>query len=81
VLLIATFVIVAINYTFPSCKSSVRFNSYPCFLHGMICHRTELIKSSLTNFKLSLTPKQLEMWANVQRDGRPTECRWRRLSV
>ena len=27
--------------------------------------------------KLKLNGKfQLEMWANAQRDGRPTECRW-----
>jgi len=24
-------------------------------------------------------PIQLEMWANAQRDGRPTEYRWRPL--
>jgi len=24
-------------------------------------------------------PKQLEIWANAQRDGRPAEYRWRRL--
>jgi len=23
--------------------------------------------------------RKLEMWANAQRDGRPAECRWRRL--
>jgi len=27
----------------------------------------------------AVTYIQLEMWANAQRDGRPTECTWRRL--
>jgi len=27
----------------------------------------------------SLTYKELEMWANAQRDGRPAEYRWRPL--
>jgi len=26
-----------------------------------------------------LNQRQLEMWANAQRDGRPDEYRWRRL--
>jgi len=28
---------------------------------------------------INVTLKQLEMWANAQRDGRPAEYRWRPL--
>jgi len=31
----------------------------------------------LFNLKMATTYKQLEMWANAQRDGRPAEYRWR----
>jgi len=65
----------------PSCKSSIRFNSYPYHVlstwNDLSPSETDF--SSLTRFKLSLTPKQLEMWANAQPDGRPAEYRWRPL--
>jgi len=35
--------------------------------------------SNLWRLRLGEEKKELEMWANAQRDGRPAECRWRPL--
>ena len=35
--------------------------------------------SNLRRLRLGEEKKELEMWANAQRDGRPAEYRWRPL--
>jgi len=43
-------------------------------------YRRRCVKRRLTNFmRTNLTRRQLVMWANAQRDGRPAEHRWRPL--
>jgi len=52
---------------------------YDAIRYGMIVTESITYADKQPTNKQKLKENKLEMWANAQRDGRPAECRWRRL--
>ena len=70
----------------PVCNYTFRPNSFISPIRSLYTGLNSFytVSQKVPTFKLSVdlslsNLKQLEMWANAQRDGRPAEYRWRPL--